>query len=161
MEARHNKTVRIGQISGFSAGDITRINKLYQCKICGQLLLNNAGTFTSPNYPALYPKNIVCNWIIRAPYYGQILLKFNSFDIRKTKRCFGDYLVIHDGPGKDASVLLEPSCGKTAPAVMSPGSMMLIRFRTAHSTQAQGFSAKYQFGNTVFYNYIVYIVFAD
>ncbi|XP_051885463.1 embryonic protein UVS.2-like [Pristis pectinata] len=61
--------VYLGQLMGFSETDILKINKLYQCKICGNLLTENYGYFTSPNFPNFYPDYANCKWMIRAPWH--------------------------------------------------------------------------------------------
>ncbi|XP_072447963.1 low choriolytic enzyme-like isoform X1 [Chiloscyllium punctatum] len=64
---KRNPNIPIGFAEGLSEIDVLKINKLYQCKTCGNLLTQNDRSFTSPNFPAVYPNNVRCKWMIRAP----------------------------------------------------------------------------------------------
>jgi hypothetical protein len=52
---------------------------------CSKLvdLTTNSGTaiITSPNYPNLYPTNVLCYYYIRAPQSSRVLLQFTDFNV--------------------------------------------------------------------------------
>ena len=45
---------------------------------CGGHLTGDSGEFKSPNFPANYPNNIECNWVITVPEGKQVHLEFDS-----------------------------------------------------------------------------------
>ncbi|XP_072905218.1 embryonic protein UVS.2-like isoform X1 [Hemitrygon akajei] len=139
--------VYLGQLMGLSETDILKINKLYQCKICGNLLTENYRYFTSPSFPNLYPDHANCKWMIRAPWHHKIVLEFDFFHIQPFLGCYRDNLKIYDGSTTHSPVLKGPVCGKIAPAVISSHHLLLIAFSSGHYKHSKGFSAKYRFVN--------------
>uniref|UniRef100_UPI00398F519A astacin-like metalloendopeptidase isoform X4 n=1 Tax=Pristiophorus japonicus TaxID=55135 RepID=UPI00398F519A len=137
--------VDVGQLMGFSETDVLKINKMYHCDVCGNLLTKNYGSFTSPNYPDLYPSYANCKWIIRAPLQHKIILEFDFFHIQPFIGCYRDHLKIYDGSNSHSPILKGPSCGKLAPAVISSEHKLLIAFFSGRHKHTQGFSAKYRF----------------
>ncbi|XP_048401332.1 embryonic protein UVS.2-like isoform X3 [Stegostoma tigrinum] len=138
--------VEIGQHLGFSELDVLKINKLYQCQVCGNLLTKTDGIFTSPNYPDMYPSFAHCRWIIRAPLKYKIIMEFDFFYIRPFIGCYRDHLKIYDGSNIRSPILKGPACGKVAPAVISSQHKLLITFFSGGQKHTRGFSAKYRFG---------------
>ena len=52
----------------------------------GYLTLTQAirgGTFTSPNYPSVYPHNVDCTWVITAPATERVQLDFDDFNLEQ------------------------------------------------------------------------------
>ncbi|XP_059831398.1 astacin-like metalloendopeptidase isoform X2 [Hypanus sabinus] len=144
--------VYLGQLMGLSETDILKINKLYQCKICGNLLTENYRYFTSPSFPNFYPDHANCKWMIRAPWHHKlpfnwIVLEFDFFHIQPFLGCYRDNLKIYDGSTTHSPVLKGPVCGKIAPAVISSHHLLLIAFSSGHYKHSKGFSAKYRFVN--------------
>ncbi|XP_069777485.1 astacin-like metalloendopeptidase [Narcine bancroftii] len=147
--------VYLGQLMGFSKTDILKINKLYQCNVYGYLLSENYGSFTSPNYPGLYPDYTNCKsghpGNIRVQGLNikfcllQIVLEFDFFHIQPFLGCYRDNLKIYDGSTIRSPILKGPVCGKTAPAVISSHHQLLIAFFSGHYKHSEGFSAKYRF----------------
>lgn len=137
--------INLGQLMGFSKTDILKINKLYQCNVCGNLLTENYGSFISPHYPDLYPDYAQCKWMIRAPWQHKIILEFNFFHIQIYVGCYRDNLKIYDGSTVHSRILKGPVCGKMAPAVISSDHQLLIVFVSGHFKHSKGFSAKYRF----------------
>ncbi|XP_060694374.1 astacin-like metalloendopeptidase isoform X1 [Hemiscyllium ocellatum] len=137
--------VEIGQYMSFSELDVLKINKLYQCQVCGNLLTKSDGIFTSPNYPNMYPSFTNCKWIIRAPLEYKIIVEFDFFYIQPFIGCYRDHLKIHDGSNIRSPILKGPACGKLAPAVISSQNKLLITFFSGGQKHSRGFSAKYQF----------------
>ncbi|GCC21803.1 hypothetical protein chiPu_0020278 [Chiloscyllium punctatum] len=142
---KRNPNIPIGFAEGLSEIDVLKINKLYQCKTCGNLLTQNDRSFTSPNFPAVYPNNVRCKWMIRAPAAMKIVLEFDYFNIRPFIACLRDHLSVFEGSNSDLRVIRRRSCGKLAPAAISSEFKILLAFFTDDSKQAKGFSAKYRF----------------
>ncbi|XP_038663288.1 embryonic protein UVS.2-like isoform X2 [Scyliorhinus canicula] len=145
MVPKRNRNIPIGFAPGLSELDVVKINKLYQCKVCGSLLTHNDGSFTSPNFPALYPKHAVCKWLIRSPTAMKIVLEFDFFHIQPYIGCFRDHLKIYDGSDITSRIIESRSCGKIAPAAVSSQFKILLAFYTDSRKQAKGFSARYRF----------------
>ncbi|XP_072374901.1 embryonic protein UVS.2-like isoform X1 [Scyliorhinus torazame] len=137
--------VQIGQFMGLSEIDVLKINTLYQCQVCGNLLTKSDGSFTSPNYPDVYPSFINCKWMIRAPWAHKIILEFDFFHIQPFVGCYRDHLKIYDGSTSHSPILKGPACGKMAPAVISSQHKLLITMFSDGQKHTRGFSAKYRF----------------
>ncbi|MEE6490721.1 hypothetical protein FKM82_015978 [Ascaphus truei] len=136
-------SVQIGQNYGLSSLDISKINKLYQCDICGSLLHHSSGTVISPNYPYGYPEKANCVWLIRTPY-DQVSLKFDAFYVQSSPKCVSDYIKIYDGASKTSPVLLDRTCGAAKiPRLISSTNLMLIEFVSDGAVTATGFKATY------------------
>lgn len=45
--------------------------------LCGGLLTNNSGSFSSPWYPKKYPTNVVCAWDIQVDSRAHVKLTFD------------------------------------------------------------------------------------
>ncbi|KAG8560276.1 hypothetical protein GDO81_014877, partial [Engystomops pustulosus] len=67
IEPKPNPNIPIGQRDGMSILDVSKINRLYQCDVCSNLLNNKNGSLTSANYPSAYPHGANCVWLIRTP----------------------------------------------------------------------------------------------
>ncbi|XP_072448965.1 embryonic protein UVS.2-like [Chiloscyllium punctatum] len=146
-----NSRIYIGQRYGMSHLDALKVNKLYNCKICGGLYRHEAGKFTSPNFPNLYPNNARCTWIFKTSHdRKRVFIQFTKFQVEEFINCYSDRVIIHDGDDALAPVLEGPTCGGENPAVISTRKSLFVQFYSAQSWQAYGFSAKYEFGNIVF-----------
>ncbi|XP_075049280.1 embryonic protein UVS.2-like isoform X3 [Mixophyes fleayi] len=143
MVPKPDPTVPIGQRDGLSILDISKINRLYQCNVCANLLNNINGIVNSANYPSAYPNDVSCVWLIRTPS-GQVTLNFNGFDIQSSPNCVSDYIKIYDGPSKTSPVLLDKTCGtKLIPSIVSSTNQMLVEFVSDSSVTGVGFKATY------------------
>ncbi|KAG8438283.1 hypothetical protein GDO86_008825 [Hymenochirus boettgeri] len=136
-------SVPIGQRYGVSPLDISKLNKLYSCNICSNLITGTNGMFTSANYPSAYPTNSDCIWLIRVPS-GQVFLQFNAFDVQSSPNCASDYFKVYDGDDRSSPVLLNKACGtgQLAPLVSS-GNTMLVEFVSDTYLTGTGFKASY------------------
>ncbi|XP_075699576.1 embryonic protein UVS.2-like [Rhinoderma darwinii] len=135
--------VPIGQRDGLSVLDVAKINRLYKCKVCANLLNNNNGSLTSANYPSAYPNNANCVWLIRTPS-EQVALKFMAFDVESSPNCISDYIKIYDGPTKKSPLLLDRTCGsELIPPIIASTSQLLLEFSSDSSVTRVGFSASY------------------
>ncbi|CAI5795293.1 frizzled-related [Podarcis lilfordi] len=114
--------------------------------LCGGILLGPKGTFSSPNYPAPYPPNILCKWHIRVTAGMAIQLKVEELDIESSASCLYDRLEIFKE--QDASSLWDGStryCGSVAPATINTNSSQLqVIFVSDDNIAPSGFTAWYR-----------------
>lgn len=67
------------------------VNDTYNC---GGQYYAETGYIRTPNYPAKYPRNKECIWIIEAKNKHLITLSFTAFQLEKSPKCAYDYLEI-------------------------------------------------------------------
>ncbi|XP_041486764.1 cubilin isoform X1 [Microtus oregoni] len=105
---------------------------------------NSDGYVTSPNYPANYPQNVECIWILEAPSGKSIQLQFeDQFHIEETPSCSSSYLELRDGVDSNAP-LLSKLCGSSLPSNwVSSRELMYLKFHTESGSSYMGFKAKY------------------
>ncbi|XP_072128262.1 astacin-like metalloendopeptidase isoform X1 [Mobula birostris] len=138
--------VSIGQQYGMATLDVDKVNKLYNCKTCGGLLMKDHELLNSPGFPDLYPNNLHCIWLVRTPNYkNKIFLQFTKFQVEQFINCYSDRVIIYDGESLVSPVLDGPTCGSENPAVVSSGGSLLVEFFSSRIWRAFGFSAKFQF----------------
>ena len=63
--------------------------------ICGGILTAESGRIVSPGYPITSYSNTHCLWVIRVPSAQQIRLDVSYFNVFKTPRCLGDYILLY------------------------------------------------------------------
>ncbi|KRX89365.1 Neuropilin and tolloid-like protein 2 [Trichinella pseudospiralis] len=106
--------------------------------------------FSSPNYPAEYPPNIICIRKICAPPANLVYIDFRGsfFEIESPLTpdfCPFDYLEIRNGP-YGFSQLIGRYCGFGFPPLISADSgCVWLQFRSDGSLQGRGFKAVYHF----------------
>ncbi|XP_043916230.1 cubilin-like [Protopterus annectens] len=113
---------------------------------CGGDLNAATGTFTSPNYPNLYPHSRRCEWRITVQEDRRVTLTINDLRLEHHPSCAYDYLAIYNGLHSN-SPMLERFCGQsdTLPGtqVRSSGNTMRVVFYTDATGTDGGFSATY------------------
>ncbi|XP_036131390.1 cubilin [Molossus molossus] len=114
-------------------------------QVCGGYILTNSlGTISSPLFPAKYPDNQNCSWIIQAqPPFNHITLSFTHFGLESSTNCSGDVLEVLDGNYDDAP-LRGRYCGNSMPQPITSFSRALtLRFVSDSSLNSDGFHATY------------------
>ncbi|XP_063159632.1 cubilin [Candoia aspera] len=114
---------------------------------CGSVLEADSvgAAISSPLYPAVYPNNQNCSWIIRAQEpFNHVTLSFTDFEIEDNMyNCSTDYVEIREGDNSDAP-LQGRYCGSTMPLpVTSFGNALSISFVSNNATTAKGFHATF------------------
>ena len=112
---------------------------------CGGILKKNSGTFTSPDYPNVYPINVICEWKIESDPGTKINLTIAEFDLEGARNCQYDSLTVYAGPD-DTSPVLSTLCSQHVfnVSVESLGNHMFVRFKSDGSIRGKGFSASFQ-----------------
>ncbi|KAM9673713.1 cubilin [Trichechus inunguis] len=112
---------------------------------CGGFLLTNSfDTISSPLFPAKYPNNQNCSWIIQAqPPFSHITLSFSHFGLESSTACSRDFLEILDGSDYDAP-LRGRYCGISMPhPVTSFSNALTLKFVSDSRVNSEGFHALY------------------
>ncbi|XP_040824205.1 cubilin [Ochotona curzoniae] len=114
-------------------------------QVCGgYIFTTSSDTISSPLFPANYPNNANCTWIIQAqPPFNHITLSFTNFAIENSAGCTRDFLEILDGSSDDAP-LRGRYCGTSMPhPITSFGSALTLRFISNFGRTYHGFHATY------------------
>uniref|UniRef100_A0A8B9N9X7 Cubilin n=1 Tax=Accipiter nisus TaxID=211598 RepID=A0A8B9N9X7_9AVES len=111
---------------------------------CGGDFTAPVGTFTSPNYPNLYPHNRVCEWRITVEEGRRVTLTFNDMKTEEHWRCSSDYVAVYNGLRQNSPQLAK-LCGEVNPGteVKSSGNTMKVILVTDMSHATRGFSVSY------------------
>ncbi|XP_029444624.1 cubilin [Rhinatrema bivittatum] len=114
---------------------------------CGSLLVTDSvgAALSSPLYPASYPNNQNCSWIIQAQEpFNHVTLSFTDFTIEnRNQNCSTDFVEILDGNNLDAP-FRDRYCGSTLPhPVTSFSNALVVNFVSNNFTTAKGFRATY------------------
>ncbi|KAF7245952.1 Cubilin [Varanus komodoensis] len=118
---------------------------IFYSKACGSVLEADSvgAAISSPLYPAKYPNNQNCTWIIRAQEPSDhVTLSFTEFETEDRRHnCSTDYVEIREGDNDNAP-LQGRYCGIAMPhPVTSFSSAMSISFVSDNITAAKGFRA--------------------
>ncbi|XP_071475764.1 cubilin [Marmota flaviventris] len=110
----------------------------------GRILTDSFDTISSPLFPAKYPNNQNCSWIIQAqPPFNHITLSFTHFGLESSTRCTHDFLEVLDGDYYDAP-LRGRYCGTSMPhPITSFSSALTLRFVSDSGLNFDGFHATY------------------
>ncbi|XP_005387022.1 PREDICTED: cubilin [Chinchilla lanigera] len=120
-------------------------------QVCGGYFLTNSfDTISSPLYPANYPNNQNCSWIIEAqPPFNHITLSFTHFGLQPSMGCTRDFIEIFDGSSSDAP-LRGHYCGSSMPyPITSFGRALTLRFVSDYGSTYTGFHALYAASTSV------------
>ncbi|XP_063063043.1 cubilin [Engraulis encrasicolus] len=111
----------------------------YQVASCSRTYNQSYGYLKSPGWPSVYPYNMDCNIVLRAPENNSISLFFDSFDLEYHSSCNFDFLEVRNGSTASAP-LLGKFCGSTLPSPVFPGANLLfLRFKSDVSAARNGF----------------------
>ncbi|KAM4704245.1 membrane frizzled-related protein isoform 2-T2 [Rhinophrynus dorsalis] len=106
---------------------------------CGGTLSDGKGSFSSPNYPYLYPPNSNCSWFLEAGEGRLVQLKIVVLDVEGYGSCLIDWLELSDGNTTSRF------CGSVAPTTFISSSHWLkVVFVSDGSIEATGFMATYR-----------------
>ncbi|CAH2319510.1 membrane frizzled-related [Pelobates cultripes] len=133
-------SVSVANYSNTSVRD-TSISRFTEIVLsnCGGYLNDSQGSFSSPNYPHLYPPNSHCTWVLEAQEGHVIQMKIVVLDIEGYGSCLIDWLELTDG--NTTSRL----CGSVAPTTfISISHWLQLNFVSDNSINAQGFLATYR-----------------
>ncbi|XP_060048215.1 cubilin [Erinaceus europaeus] len=110
----------------------------------GYILVNSVDTISSPFFPANYPNNQNCTWIIQAQSpFNHITLSFTRFALESSTMCTLDFLEILDGDDDDAP-LRGRYCGTSMPhPITSFSNALTLRFISNSLRNYEGFHATF------------------
>ncbi|XP_015260854.1 PREDICTED: cubilin-like, partial [Cyprinodon variegatus] len=113
----------------------------FQIANCSRVYEQEYGYLSSPGWPDIYPHNMDCIIILKAPQNNSISFFFNDFDVESHNSCDFDYLEIRNGSTAD-SQLIGRFCGQTLPSPIFPQTNQLyLRFKSDFSASRDGFDA--------------------
>ncbi|KAM4534255.1 cubilin [Odontesthes bonariensis] len=113
----------------------------YKIANCSRTYEQEYGYLKSPGWPDIYPHNIDCIIILKAPENSYISFFFNAFDLESHSNCQFDYLEIRNGSTAD-SPMIGRFCGSILPSPIFPlSSMLYLRFKSDFSHARDGFDA--------------------
>ena len=97
------------------------------------------GTFQTPNFPSLYPRNSNCLWLIKVPKMDQIEVKYDNFELEEDRYCRTDRMVTM------APRIYRPprECGTTVQNKRIPSNIMMTEFISNDKVEKRGFKARY------------------
>ena len=107
---------------------------------CGGHIIGSFGKFTSPNYPKNYGDNLNCTWIIKAPQYYIIELKFQHFDLENGY----DSVEIFDGEVSKSKSLNKYSGNSKPGLIVSKGNKLSVVLLSDQLYSGTGFEAQYK-----------------
>ncbi|KAG8573749.1 hypothetical protein GDO81_012532 [Engystomops pustulosus] len=116
-------------------------------EVCGSSIVADAigGVISSPLYPAKYPNNQNCSWIIKAlEPFNHVTISFTDFRTEaRNQNCTEDFVEILDGDNY-ASPSIGRFCGRVIPhPVTSLSNALVLRFVSNGYTNDKGFHASY------------------
>lgn len=90
----------------------------------------------SPFYPERYSNNQECSWLVNAPSTSIVRFHLSFLDLAQ-----GDYLEIHDGANKEATMLknLTSETKLLYQTYTSTGRFLFVRFKSDYQQVGSGF----------------------
>eukprot|EP00058_Branchiostoma_floridae_P004017 XP_002589505.1 hypothetical protein BRAFLDRAFT_88364 [Branchiostoma floridae] len=108
-----------------------RIHELYE----------EAGSFSSMNYPHRHDNNVYQQWSISVELHKHVKLTFTYFDVEFVEDCTGDYVAIDDPLVREHM----RHCGSCVPApYVSLGNSLVVGFVADFVVRRTGFSARFE-----------------
>ncbi|XP_039618458.1 membrane frizzled-related protein [Polypterus senegalus] len=113
---------------------------------CGGVLVEEEGSFSSPNYPGNYPPNMYCIWLITTSATSIIQLRISSLEMEGPASCPCDWLEVQeDNITITGRGLTGKFCGNIAPpTINSRTNRLQVTFHSDASISGSGFVAQYQ-----------------
>ena len=114
---------------------------------CGSVVQEREGQPASPNYPADYPNDLDCKWVIRSnDTSDRVKIMFQHFSVEYHAGCIYDYVEVYNGAENDSRIVGK-YCGQDVPqAFISSGNQLAIKLYTDAYITKSGFSISYQTG---------------
>ena len=101
-------------------------NLTYSVSPCGGVLAGPRAVITSPHYPANYPDNLNCYWLLTFSPGSQIEITAAAFSLDSD--CEADNVTVRNGGSPDSPVLWS-GCGETSPpSLLSQSHQVSIQF---------------------------------
>uniref|UniRef100_A0A182FIN3 CUB domain-containing protein n=1 Tax=Anopheles albimanus TaxID=7167 RepID=A0A182FIN3_ANOAL len=134
----------------FWSSDSTAASRGFRAKFldpCGGEYILRRGVISSPNYPAPYPANATCLWLIQTELAHTLRLTIEALAIEPSDNCTNDALQVYDGAVPTSEHRLLLACGTREPneiSVSTSQNALLITFRSNDDPyRYRGFRASY------------------
>ncbi|XP_054724012.1 suppressor of lurcher protein 1-like isoform X2 [Uloborus diversus] len=123
------------------------------CTFTFRSMDRNNGTFTSPNYPGLYPRDTECHYYFQGKPNERITIAFDRFDVEGIPPCesqtSSDYVEFSNYKSS-VDRKLPRLCGPKIPdPVESDGNFFRVSFKSDDKFDGTGFQAIYRFEATI------------
>ena len=102
-----------------------------------------SGYIDSPNYPAKYPHNEVCQNLIKNSFGNRTALVFEDFDLERSENCTNDSLKIYDSMMSE-STLMSTRCGNDTRQYVSTSNLTSLLFTTDSDISCTGYRIHYK-----------------
>ncbi|XP_063985313.1 cubilin homolog [Diachasmimorpha longicaudata] len=99
-----------------------------------------------------YYGGLNCTWVITAPPDKSIALRYKTFELEFSIRCFHDKVEVYEGRGMNITKLLSTYCGNLTanlPVIKSVGNIMTVNFRSDYTRHFKGFVADIIFTKSI------------
>ncbi|KAG8431157.1 hypothetical protein GDO86_019341 [Hymenochirus boettgeri] len=142
LKPKPDPTVSIGQRYGLSQEDVTKVKKLYGCRLCSFLLTGLNGFLDSRSYMSEYSKEKTCLWLIRVNT-NKALMHIQSFNVSPSSDCSSNYITVYDGANTSSPLLIDKACGRREfPLLVASTGAMLLEF--VHDENSTSLDTEFQ-----------------